>query len=263
MFRYRKLYTDLVTDQGSVCVGYASWLSVFGYELCSAGFELYPSQGERCVVRARGPVSVVRRDDQLSLSFDTDKGAFSIALQGAPACGHTAPLSLSGALTWQVLLTNARAHALGAGDACELHGTGYADLVEMTRPPRSLGLSRVEWGRGHAGGESFVFTQASFRDGRIFQSALRDGTSVTELELTRAGKGDLDVLLAGEAISLHDRRVLHRGSALDSARFPARGERALARLCSGPVEETRWLAQATFPSGASALALHEHVRLGQ
>jgi hypothetical protein len=264
MFRYRKLYADLVTDQGAVCVGYASWLSFLGYELCSAGFELYPpNNGERRVMRARGPVSVVHGDDQLRLSFVTDAGAFSVALHGAAAQCHATPLRLSGALTWQVLLSNASARAQGLGDAPEMHGRGYADLVEMTRPPRSLGLSSVEWGRGHAADESFVFTRASFRDGRVFRSALRDGAQVTELDLTRAGKGDLDVLLPGGAISLHDQRVLHSGSALDAARFPARSERALARLCSGRIEETRWLAQATFPSGTSALALHERVLLGQ
>jgi hypothetical protein len=262
LFRYRKLYTDLVTDQGTVCVGYASWLSFLGYELCSAGFELYPSDGERRVVRARGPVSVVRGDDHVRLSFDTHAGPFSIALQGSSTQRHPAPLSLTGALTWRVLLTNARACVQGPESDHERSGSGYADLVEMTRPPRSLGLSRLEWGRGHAAHESFVFTQARFRDGRVFRSALRDGAPVTELELSRAGQGDLAVRLPGGAISLHDRRVLHRGSALDSARFPARTERALARLCAGRVEETRWLAQATFPSGACALALHERVQLG-
>lgn len=262
MFRYRKLYADLVTADGSVCVGYASWLNVFGHEQCSAGFELYSSQGERRVMRARGPVRTEQADDKVRVSFATEAGPFSLELQGAPTQRHAAPLRLTAALTWRVLLGSARARAQGVGAAPELDGRGYADLVEMTRPPRSLGLRSIEWGRGHVAEESFVFTRAQFRDGSAFCSALRDGRASSELELSRAGDGGLDVLLPGGAIKLQNRRVLHSGSALDAARFPARGERVLARLCAGRVEETRWLAEASFPSGAAALALHEHVLLG-
>lgn len=261
MFRYRKLYVDLVTDQGAVCVGYVSWLGFLGYERCSAGFELYPSGGGRRVVRARGPVRVHRGDDHVGLSFGTIAGHFSLALQGTPAQRHASPLRLSGALTWQVLLTNARACAHDPGDGAELNGSGYADLVEMTTPPRSLGLTRIEWGRGHTANESFVFTQATFRNGAVFRSALRDGVPVSELALSGAGQTELQLLLPDGPIGLRNRRVLHSGSALDAARFPALPERILSRLCAGRVEETRWLAQATFPSGASALALHERVRL--
>lgn len=263
MFHYRKLYADLVTEDGTVCVGYASWLSCFGFQLRSAGFELYQVGERRRVVRARGPVSVEHDAFALRLSFGTEEGPFSLALQRAAAPAHSAPLRLTDALRWRVLLTGAAASAHGLRGPAATNGTGYADLVEMSLPPRSLGLRSVEWGRGHVAQESFVFTRACFRDGGVFRGALRDGAPSSELELRRSsGDADLDLLLPGGAIRVESERVLHCGSALDAARFPSRAERALVRLCSGRVEETRWLARATFPSGASAHALHERVLMG-
>ena len=260
MFRYRKLYADVVTQDGSVCVGYVSWLSFWGYELRSAGFEWYPSAGQRRVERAQGPAEVQHAGGEVRLRFTTMSGPFTLALQGAALEREAAPLTPH--LTWRVLTTNARAAARGLGGTADVEGTGYADLVEMTRPPRALGLASIEWGRGHVADESFVFTQACFRDGRVFRSALSDGVPSNLLELQREGFADLDVRVGGSSITLQNQRVLHSGSALDAARFPVRAERVLARLCSGRVRETRWLARATFSSGASTLALHEKVLLG-
>ena len=262
MFHYRKLYADVVTQAGSVCVGYASWLRLLGCELCSAGFEWYPQGGERRVLRALGPARVQRGAGEVSLQFRTSSGDFCLVLNGAGVTPQTEPHQLTDHLSWKVLTTNAQACARGPAGLEPVRGTGYADIVEMTRPPRALGLLSVEWGRGHAGEESFVFTQACFRGGRAFRSAVRDGASSSELRLEHSSQADLNVLIADARITLHNERVLHAGSALDCARFPARVERTLARLCSGRMRETRWLSRAIFPSGASALALHEKVLLG-
>lgn len=262
MFRYRKLYTDVVTPAGSVCVGYATWLHLLGYELRSAGYEWYPAAGERRVFRARGPAKVDLGEGDVRLRFTTAGGAFSLNLQARVEQRQGEAQRLTSHLSWRVLASGAPARARGVSGEGEVLGTGYADYVEMTRPPRALGLRSVEWGRGYAGEESFVFTQARFGDGRVFASALGDGQASSQLELLGSGSGDLDLRLDQGRITLRNQRVLHEGSALDSARFPRLPERALARLCSGPIHEMRWLARASFPSGATALALHERVRLG-
>ncbi|HEY6080502.1 MAG TPA: hypothetical protein VIW29_16930 [Polyangiaceae bacterium] len=264
MFRYRKLYTDVVTPSGSVCVGYASWLRCLGYELCSAGYEWYPAGGERRVVRARGKAQVDIGRGEVQLRFQTAGEAFSLTLRAQSEHVEADVQQLTKHLSWQVLLGHARGRAQGVGGEGELLGAGYADYVEMTRPPRALGLQSVEWGRGHVADESFVFTRARFADGRVFGSALSNGRVSDQLELVRSPKEDGDLLLrlAQGSVTLRGQRTLHAGSALDGQRFPGLAERAVARLCSGPVHERRWLAHASFPSGASSLALHEQVRLG-
>jgi hypothetical protein len=260
MFRYRKLYVDLVSENGEVCVGYATWLSLGRFELRSAGFERYTPEGERRVERARGPARVTQLPGRVQLAFETVNGPFALELHAAHAVS-TEPQPLTPHLSWQVLAGSAEARlTLGQGE--RLSGAGYADYVEMTRPPRALGLRTVEWGRGHVGAEGFVFTRATFRNGSVFASALANGQPCVGWQLHRRADAGVDVELAGVTLALANERILHEGSALDAARFPQTGERLVARLCSGDVEETRWLARATFASGASAWALHEHVRLG-
>jgi hypothetical protein len=260
MFRYRKLYVDLVTERGEVCVGYATWLKLAGYGMQSAGFERYTPQGERRVERAVGAARFERRDGSVRLALDTARGPFAIELIGARGTSSE-PQSLTPHLSWQVLARGAEARlTLARGEV--LIGSGYADYVEMTRPPRALGLLQVEWGRGHAGADGFVFTRATFRDGKVFASALEVEKPCAEWRLSARRETGIDLQLPGGAVTLQNTRVLHEGSALDRARFPGACERLLARFLSGKVQETRWLARAEFASGSSAWALHERVLLG-
>lgn len=262
LFRYRKLYVDLVTAEGAVCVGYASSLQLLGRELQSAGYEWYPATGGRYVHRAVGPARIDWASGAVRLAFETRRGSFALELE-AKVASNAAAANLTPRLSWQVLTSKAEAavRGLAAGAA---RGTGYADCVEMTVPPRALGLTSLQWGRGHAQktAESFVFTQAQFSDGRLFRSALHDDQISGPLELRSTEPAALEVRIAEARCNLSAVRVLHAGSALDAARFPSLAERTLARVCSGPVRETRWLAHATFPSGASGLALHERVLFG-
>jgi len=258
MFRYRKLYVDLVSERGEVCVVYSTSLSIAGLELNSAGFERYTPEGERHVERALGVAEIEKGPGRLRLSFDTARGALSLNLRGAET--STYPQALTPHLSWQIVAGSGESR-LAHADGVVLSGSGYADYVEMTRPPRALGLRTVEWGRGHVGSEGFVFTRATFRDGSVFQSALDAGRQCGDWRLDRDSEKTLVDLPSG-AVELWNERLLHEGSALDRARFPALGERLVAQLCSGRVHERRWLARARFPSGASGWALHERVALG-
>lgn len=259
MFRYRKLYADLVSEDGEVCVVYATQLSLLGVELQSAGLERYTAQGERRVQRALGAARVDKLPGNVRIEFELPDGPLSLQLRGPSKLGSD-PHFLTPALSWQVVAGSAESRLQsGAG---LLEGTGYADYVEMTRPPRALGLCSVEWGRGHAGGDSFVFTRATFRSGAVFETTLAAGQRCRSCGLERRQELGVDLRLPGGSVSLHNERVLHRGSALDPARFPGVGERLVARLCSGRVDETRWLARAAFPSGSRGWALHERVTLG-
>jgi hypothetical protein len=262
MFRYRKLYTDLVTESGSVCVGYVSWLRILGFELVSGGYEWYPAGGERIVRRAQGPITASFADPRsIDICFAASQGPFRLSLRSPSAMANNDTQHLTPHLSWRIVTARADARAFGLPGG-EHAGSGYADYVEMTRPPRSLGLKMVEWGRGHGAADSFVFTRATFVDGKVFRFALSSGKCSPRLELVRSQEAELGLRLAEAEITLRNERVLHSGGALDAERFPDRTERAFSRLCSGPIHETRWLGRARFPGGHTGLALHEQVLVG-
>src|SRR5207244_12700079 len=44
-FRFRKLYADVVSDDGTVTIVYLTWLELWGARFASAGVERYGSDG--------------------------------------------------------------------------------------------------------------------------------------------------------------------------------------------------------------------------
>src|SRR5215471_9428802 len=202
LFRYEKLYVDVVTADGAVCVAYATWLKIAGLAFSSAGYETYGVDGSRAVVHATGAIEMDREHDgRVSLRFATDRGPWTMTLQSGPG-GRSPPHRLTPHLSWQVLVARGEARTEGGGNA-SFHGLGYSDWVEMTRPPRLLGLRALQWGRGHIARDSFVFTQAEFKDRNAFRVALINGEQTFDLALRRTSDRTLEVQAAGTAVSLH------------------------------------------------------------
>src|SRR5437016_12792441 len=52
-FRFRKLYADVVSDDGTVTIVYLTWLELWGARFASAGVERYGPDGSRDVQHAR------------------------------------------------------------------------------------------------------------------------------------------------------------------------------------------------------------------
>jgi hypothetical protein len=260
MFHYRKLYADLVTDSGLVCIAYVAELRVLGLLQRSAGYECYATDGSRTVVHARGAASVDLSAARLAIQFDTPSGAFSYELtRSGPAFDEH---RLVPGLSWQVVSKVARASARGVQGFDELHGDGYSDCVQMWRPPRTLGLRSLSWGRGTAEGEPFVFTEARFRNGVTFQSAHVAGVNHESFALHTLGSSGLELHTDAASFRLEAQRVLHDGAALDALRFPRRAERGLVELLTGSVRERRALAQVTSSANERGVALYERVTFG-
>jgi hypothetical protein len=262
MFRYRKLYADLVSDAGEVCIAYVASLELFGMASHSAGYEYYAPDGSRHVVRGSSRAEVRRDARGLSIAFTTQHGPFSYQLSANTDARATTRHEVSRALTWQVLSHASPARIAGIFGVSERSGAGYADQVEMTEPPRKLGLAELFWGRGGEGGRGFVFTRARFHDGRTFQSALVDGSESSALILSQLAAERFELRSGPASFQLQDERVIHAGPALDRARFPGRAERWLARALSGPMEEVRALARFVAADGSRGFALHERVQFG-
>lgn len=265
MPRLRKLYVDLVTADGSVCIAYSSTLELGGLRLAPAGIELYRADGTRQVLRGRTDLAchaAPAPDALTSLRFAAPDGPWEVAI----ACEQHEfrPVDAPPGLTWSVVAARARVRLTTARGGV-LEGVGYADWVDLSRLPRRLGLARLEWGRVHLQGGTAIFTHVAFTSGRAWSAATLwprcgDSTPCRRWSLgpaTADGTRDLD--LDGCEISFGPGRVLHGGEAIDGARFPRRVERTLSRLAAGPVSETRWVCPASSTAFGAGWGVHESV----
>jgi hypothetical protein len=282
-FRFRKIYADLVTADGTVCIAYLAWAETWGLRSAFAGVELYAPDGSREVLRAlppapQPPPAGDGRPVELRLEFP--RGAFSLRYR--PLHGPWTPAgdAPARALEWSVRVPRAEVEGRWSGgiDRPDLAGTGYVDWVELGRPTRWAGVRRLEWGRVHLPESTLVFTGVCSPAGEWWRQAARwsepgqpapavardfrldPGPDVVRLEFPEPERS------AFPGLALRPDRVLHRGVAVDRARSPALLERLAFRLVTGPSDETRWISRAhpaDRPDAPAGFALHEVVRFGR
>jgi hypothetical protein len=252
-YRFTKLYSDLVADDGTVVVAYAAWLDLFGSRTAYAGVELYGPDGSRDVIRAR-QVEHQADANGVEIVLDVPSGRFTMSQRtihgGWIPSGGTPHRHLD----WRVVC--ARASSVARFDGRELHGIGYSDWVEVGCATRSLGLSELQWGRVHLDDSTVVFNSVRFRSGRSW-SRIAEWSVRGPREL-----GDVDVV----GLKMARARTLHAGNPIDPQRFPGRFERALSRMITGPADEDRRLSHAHVPhlgDDARGWALHETVSFGR
>jgi hypothetical protein len=272
-FLFQKLYADVVTPDGTACIAYVSSLDAWGLRSTFAGLEVYWPDGLREVARARPHAERVDpRGSDLVLSFDVAGGPFVLALrtttgpwapQGPPPCDG---------LRWSVRIARAEAVGRWLGDARRpvLRGVGYADSVELHRPPRAMKLGLLQWGRVHFPRETLIFSAIDFPSGRTWRRAAqwseRGMAEWSAFAIDRGPAGAV-VRLPGQAnhLSIAPGRALHVGAAVDAARFPGVVERIVSSALAGPAIERRALGLASWTGARredAAWALNEAVRFG-
>lgn len=276
MPRLRKLYADLVADDGTVCIAYVALLDVTGVRLAPAGIEHYAPDGTRTIWRGRASLSLEQEPSAeavRSLRFDCDGETF--VLDTDPEEAAVSPrVAPPDGFTWSVKHARSRARLRRAFDGDRvLEGTGYADWVDLTRLPRALGLARLQWGRLHLAAGTVIYTWVEREREATWRSltwwprgatpeAVERWSLVTDV---RNGATVLGFDLAGGAceVDITPVRTLHGGSAVDGERFPSSVERAISRCVSGPTEERRWLGRARSDALGDGWAVHESVRFGR
>ena len=266
-FRFRKLYADVVSGDGTVTVVYLTWLELWGARFSSAGVERYGPNGRREVRHARPPSWDFDPDtvgDGWGMRLELPSGNMELRYESALAPWRPPAPAADEAMDWRVLIP--RAKVTGRHGAWgELAGTGYCDWVDIRRPPRLLGMRRLRWGRVHLPSETVVFTALEFDSGRMWsrtgrwcgRELLADGDAVQLGEGHEAGRVWISETNNG-LLAFAPVRVLHDGPGLDRARFPAAPTRLVARALTGPLHERRWLAS----SSGSGWAVHELVCFG-
>ena len=264
-YAFEKLYADLVTSDGTVCIAYLAWTELFGARHASAGLELYTPDGRREVHHARAGVALPDLDARSwQLRFELPSGPFELTHE---ACaGGWEPPGGQADLSWSVKSAAGRAEArfLGEPGRGPLVGRGYADWVVLRRPTRQLGLGQVDWGRAHVGDETLIWNRIQTERGDAWTRVLSLGAvreEVTELHLEEHAEGVTVRAHGARAIELDRGRVLHEGPALDRERFPSPLVRGLVTLMSPKMTETRWVRRARR-GAEQGWAVHERVRFG-
>lgn len=264
-YAFEKLYADLVSADGTVCIVYLAWTELFGLRHRSAGLELYTPDGRREVIHARGVLAMPELEAPAwRLRLELPGGSFE--LRHEPRAGGWAPASERDDLSWCVksLSGHAEAHFTGERARPPLVGRGYADWVVLGRPTRQLGLAELEWGRAHVGDETLVWNRIRTEAGESWTRVLSlagGRAERTELALDEHDGGVTVATPGAPPIELDSGRVLHAGPALDRERFPSAVARGLAALVSPKITETRWVRRARRRD-LRGWALHERVRFG-
>ena len=263
-FLFEKLYADLVTADGTVCVAYLAWLDAWGMRKAYAGLELYWPDGLREVVRARPRTNRADLGDAIHLSLDVPGGPFVMDHRVRHG-GWTPSGDPPGeGIRWCVKAARADVVARWTGDRSRpvLEGIGYSDWVEIARPVRSLALGTLRWGRIHMPDSTIVFDAIDFGSRRSWRRAARwTASGMTEhetFELDASQVGASVWLPETSPVGLEIARELHAGDAIDAARFPSALDRMMSRAVTGRAVERRSLSRLR-PGG---WALHESVRFG-
>jgi hypothetical protein len=264
-YAFEKLYADLITNDGTVCIVYVAWTELLGLRHQSAGLELYTPDGRREVIQARRARELPDLDaPEWRLELELPDGPFELRHRGS--AGGWAPEGARADLAWCVKSAAGRVEARFSAESgrAPLLGHGYADWVVLRQPTRKLGLERVEWGRAHLGDETLVWNRIRTERGESWTRVLSLDTErreTTELELTEHERGITVATRNAPSLELDRGRVLHAGPALDRERLPSAFARGLAALVSPKMTETRWVRRARRP-GREGWALHERVCFG-
>jgi len=269
-YEFRKIYADIVTAEGDLCVMYLTWVCLAGRWYPSAGVETYWADGRREVHRSPTPPGPIGRDTplhELPSELALPGGVFEVSRE--PIHGGWDPEGPIESLRWSVVSARSwvQAHHPAASRP-GITGDGYVDWVSLTRYTRFLGLKELRWGRVHLPGRTLVFNTLEQASGETWR-AVREWTegstrewSSFELELD----GELGRLeIPGEpCIELEPLRVLHEGSAFDAERIPSPLERAVVWAIGGPHWEKRRIGRAvSHGERARGWAVYETVRFGE
>ncbi len=266
-YEFRKVYADLVTDGGDVCVLYLGWVRLLTHWHGRAGVEIYRADGTRERYGAGSASPPPDADAPLGqIPLCPSLGGGRVELSIEPEHGDFVPGTVAcPELTWAVKVARGRARLRAPfGD---FEGTGYVDLVRITRPTRRLGLRILSWGRAHLDDATLVFTVTDFADARRWSAGAlwtgghgRGAESPADVRLDADGRGTVTV--AADRVALTPERLLHAGDAFGPERVPQFLDRIAARVVTGPTIEARWLGWATDGSHRRGRVVYETVRFG-
>jgi len=274
-FEFRKVYIDLITEQGEVAVLYLSWVRFFQRWYAQASLEIH-EQGGRCtLIHAEDTPPLVdptRGLDQLPVALTIPGGKLELHVQPIHDAWEPAVPSPVPELTWSLgaLRSNTTITLNTDSGTRQLRGEGCVDFVTITKATRKLGLRSLRWGRAHMFERSLAFTALELADDRRWFVGVtrlhgRDARSYGNLTLQlKDGEGMVRFGSGGQHLRFSKPTLLRSGSAFDAARFPNLLQRQACQAVCGAHEERRWSCQAKVDNAHGVgTALHEIVWFGK
>src|SRR5437773_3218019 len=140
-FRFRKLYADVVSDDGTVTIVYLTWLELWGARFASAGVERYGSDGGREVQHARPQAWQFNPDsvgDGWGVRLELPRGDLELRYQSALSSWRPSGDLPDPAMEWRGLIPPGPVVGRSGGPA--LRGTGDCHRVGLLPPPPLLGV---------------------------------------------------------------------------------------------------------------------------
>jgi hypothetical protein len=274
-YEFRKVYIDLITEAGEVCVVYLSFVRFFQRWHAQASCEIYDPSGKRSIVHALDAPPLVdpsRGLDQLPAALTIPGG--KLELEIVPIHDGWDPVAPCPVpeLAWSVgaLRATVTVQLTTEQGNRRLRGEGYVDFVSITKATRKLGLRSLRWGRAHMFERSLAFTALDMTDDRrwyVGVTRLHGRPARAYGNLTIAledGAGMVRFGTGGQVLRVKHPAVLHEGSPFDAERVPSVINRQICSAVSGPMHERRWLGEARVDgSHGAGKVLHEVVWFGK
>lgn len=260
MFRLAKWYLDVVSDDGTVFIGYAARLQWRALRVCY-GATLLSRPAVRLVERSTlspgsGPVA------------DAD-GVLRWRCRRLGVDGRWSPTAApivrrlyrdgTGAVDWECLVPAARV-GLRVGSV-HLEGWGYAERLLMTLPPWRLPIEELRWGRMVGPGAAAVWVD--WRGPSPRRCVVVDGVEMADAEVSDDGLR-LHCTDGFTDLRLHHARTLREGPLMDVLQAVPTLARALPHAM-GAARETKWLSHGDIAgsggvSSSAGWAIHEVVQ---
>jgi hypothetical protein len=149
-YEFRKVYLDLITDTGEVCVLYLTWVRFRERWHGQASLEHYDRGGGRTLIHATGvpPMMDFERGlEHLPQAIEVPGGEITVEVKPVHDGWEPTVVSPCPDLLWSIaaLRTRARIEWPGPRGPISLRGDGYVDFVRLTCATRKLGLRSLHW----------------------------------------------------------------------------------------------------------------------
>ena len=253
-----KFYVDVVTKDGSGCIGYAARLHGFGLAATLASTLRWPVDSGGAAVQRRTSRGTLPGIAQGALHWRCSALGLDGIWSSAPHTHAEAKilwLDGAGSVTWEVLAPRARVE-LRADDG-DLIGWGYAERLTLTVNPWRLPIDSLRWGRFVSPEHSVAWIDWEHRTPRRW--LLHDG-----IEIRGFNVDDAHLSWPGHALAFHETRVLRSGRLADTVFSRWRLiERVLPRRILA-LQETKWCSAGVLINDdgkeTPGRVIHERVR---
>ncbi len=207
MFRLLKWYLDLVTEDGTVFIGYAARVRLGGVQVGYASALVSPPGARTSEQGAtdRSPLPTLG-DSTLAWECPTLRLSGTWVAE-APPVQRVLLQGRDGAIQWCCHLP--RASATVRLDGAVLSGQGYVESLRLTIPPWRLPFRTLRWGRHVSGGHSAVWIDwAGHSEQRWLWLDGREQPGARLVDLGVTGMDDGTELSLDAGRDVLDRRVL-------------------------------------------------------